>query len=168
MVPLLEPFGLTVAMWFCPTRPWEFESANQWFRRRFNGNNIITTADLNRYLTSQFGNFAIINHDWWVPRTLNGDQRRLFPSPSLAGTITRTRDGWPRSLTDPVASFQPVITDLVAIEGSRMTNLARASGGHRVGNRIQSVNRAYADGHVETVTHKQILWQHSGNWTTFY
>ena len=30
------------------------------------------------------------------------------------------------------------------------------------------INRTYADGHVETVGRARILWQHFGNWTTFY
>ena len=30
------------------------------------------------------------------------------------------------------------------------------------------VNLTFADGHVETRNGKQIQWQQSGNWTTFY
>jgi prepilin-type N-terminal cleavage/methylation domain-containing protein len=168
MVPLLEPYGLTVPMWFCPTRPGEFKDADDWFRKRNQGRGISTTADLNKYLISQYGNFAILSHDWWVPRTLDGDPRRLFPSPDLPGTITRTKDGWPRNMTDAVAAFQPVITDLVAAEGQRATNLAKAYGGHSYQGRVNSVNRAYADGHIESVSQARIQWQHSGNWTTFY
>jgi len=168
MVPLLEPYGLIVPMWFCPTRPEDFQEANEWFQKRNQGRSISTTADLNKYLTSAYGNFAIISHDWWVPRTLDGDQRRLFPSPGLSGTLTRTKEGWPRSMTDKIAPFQPVITDLVAAVGQRSTNLAKANGGHTYQGRVSSVNRAYADGHVESVTQVKIQWQHSGNWTTFY
>ena len=71
-------------------------------------------------------------------------------------------------MTDKIAPFQPVITDLVAAEGQRSTNLAKANGGHTYQGRVSSVNRAYADGHVESVTQVKIQWQHSGNWTTFY
>jgi hypothetical protein len=168
MVPLLEPFGLIVPMWFCPTRPWEFQNADKWFRQRNGGNGIRTTADLNKYLVSQFGNFAIIQHDWWVPRTLDGDPKRLFPKPGLSGTQTRTKDGWPRSLDDPVASFQPILSDLTAAEGVKVTNVAKAFGGHAQGRNLRSVNKAYADGHVESSTRPKIEWQHSGNWTTYY
>jgi prepilin-type N-terminal cleavage/methylation domain-containing protein len=168
MVPLLEPFGLTVPMWFCPTRPGEFTDADDWFRTHNQGRGISNTADLNKYLTSVFGNFAILNHDWWVPRTLDGDPRRLFPTPGLAGTITRTKDGWPRSMFDRVAAFQPVISDLVAEEGQRSTNLSKAFGGHYYHGRVDSVNKAFADGHIEAVSHAAIQWQHSVNWTTFY
>ncbi len=167
MVPLLEPFGLIVPMWFCPTRPWEFQNADKWYRQRNGGNGIKTTGDLNRYLISQFGNFALIQHDWWVPRTLDGDPKRLFPKPGLAGTQTRTKDGWPRSLDDPVASLQPILSDLAAAEGMA-TNVAKAGAGHSAGKKLQSVNKAYADGHVEGVPRARIQWQHAGNWTTYY
>jgi prepilin-type N-terminal cleavage/methylation domain-containing protein len=31
MVPGLAPYGLIVPMWFCPVRPAEFQTANDWF-----------------------------------------------------------------------------------------------------------------------------------------
>ena len=168
MVPKLEPFGLTVPMWFCPVRPWEFQDADKWFRARNQGRGISTIADLNKYFTYRYVSFALLEHDWWVPRSLDKNPNRLFPSPGLAGTVTRTKDGWPRRPEDPMASFQPVITDLTAAEGARVTNIAKAYGGHSRGKYIESVNAAYADGRVETIPRKRMEWQHSGNWTTYY
>ena len=168
MVPKLEPFGLSVPMWFCPTRPDEFQEANTWFRQQNNGQSIATVKDLNKYLGHRFGSFALLHHDWWVPRTLDKDAKRLFPMPGLSGTISRTQDGWPRRLEDPVAAFQPIISDLVTAEGVRVTNVAKATAGHSIGKNLQSVNLAFADGHVETRPRSRIQWQHSGNWTTYY
>ncbi len=168
MAPKLEPFGLTVPMWFCPTRPGEFQDADKWFRQRNQGRGIVTVTDLNKYLVSRFGNFALLEHDWWVPRTLDRNPNKLFPTPGLSGTVTRTRDGWPRKLEDPVAAIQPIISDLTSAEGQRVTNVARAYGGHSTGRDLRSVNKAYADGHVETVPRSLIQWQHAGNWTTYY
>lgn len=162
----LEPYGLTVPMWYCPTRPWDFSSAQAWFRQQSKGENLTKIQDLNRYFSRQFGNFAIIWHCWWVPRPL--DDGSLFPTPTTGGTATRTKDGWPTRLDDPVSAFQPVITDLCLAEGHRTTNSARARGGHPIRDRVQSVNLAFADGHVETRNGNKIQWQQSGNWTTFY
>jgi prepilin-type processing-associated H-X9-DG protein len=42
-------------------------------------------------------------------------------------------------------------------------------GGYQVfGKNCQSVNRAYADGHVETAPTGKVHWQHQGNYTAFY
>ena len=168
MVPKLEPFGLTVPMWFCPVRPSEYRDADRWFRKMNSGRGISNTTDLNRYLVQQFGNFALLNHDWWVPRTLDNNPTKLFPSPGLSGTVTRTKDAWPQKLDDPVAAVQPIISDLTAAEGVRVTNVAKAFGGHRFANNMRSVNLGYADGHVELRPRAIIQWQHSGNWTTYY
>jgi len=162
----LEPYGLTVPMWYCPTRPADFADAQRWFRTQNKGEGSMTIADLNKYFVRQYGNFAIIWQCWWVPRPL--DDGTMFPTPTTSGTYTRTKDGWPTRLEDPMASFQPVITDLCLAEGTRNTNVANARAGHPVNNRPQSVNLAFADGHVETRNFKQLQWQQSGNWTTFY
>jgi prepilin-type processing-associated H-X9-DG protein len=71
-------------------------------------------------------------------------------------------------MEDPVAARQPVISDLCLAQGARNTNIANARAGHSIRDRVQSVNLAFADGHVETRNGKQIQWQQSGNWTTFY
>jgi prepilin-type N-terminal cleavage/methylation domain-containing protein/prepilin-type processing-associated H-X9-DG protein len=168
MVPKLDPYGLKARMWFCPVRPSEFQEADQWFREANNGRGIVTTADLNKYQVRRYGSFAVMHHDWWVPRTLDNDPARLFPSPALSGTVTRAKDGWPQSLEDPLAAFQPIISDMILAKGICTTNVAKASGGHPFGKMLQSVNVAFADGHVETRPRAIVQWQHSGNWTTYY
>lgn len=162
----IEPYGLTVPMWYCPTRPGDFANAQQWFRTQSKGENLTRIQDLNRYFVRQYGSFAIIWQCWWVPRPL--EDGTMFPTPTTPGTYTRTKDGWPTRLEDSVAAFQPVISDLCLAQGTRNTNVANARAGHPVGSKVHSVNLAFADGHVETRTGKQIQWQQSGNWTTFY
>jgi prepilin-type N-terminal cleavage/methylation domain-containing protein/prepilin-type processing-associated H-X9-DG protein len=162
----LEPYGLTVPMWYCPTRPGDFADARKWIQTQKKGETSITIADLNKYFVRQYSTFAIIWQCWWVPRPL--DDGSMFPTPTTSGTVSRTKDGWPTRLEDPVAAIQPVISDLCLAEGTRNTNIVNARAGHPIGNKVQSVNLAFADGHVETRTGKQIQWQQSGNWTTFY
>lgn len=162
----LQPYGLTVPMWYCPTRPSDFADAQKWFQTQRKGQNLTTIEDLNRYFVRQYGNFAIIWHCWWVPRPLTDGG--MFPTPTTSGTAARTQEGWPTRLEDPSAAFQPVISDLCLAEGHKNTNVVNARAGHPIRNRVQSVNLAFADGHVETRNSKQIQWQQSGNWTTFY
>ena len=168
MVPNLDPYGLKARMWFCPVRPSEFQEADRWFREANNGRGIVTAADLNQYQVHRYGSFAVMHHNWWVPRTLDNDPALLFPSPALSGTVTRAKDGWPQSLEDPLAAFQPIISDLIAAKGICATNVAKAVGGHPFRGGLQSVNVAFADGHVETRPRAILQWQHSGNWTTYY
>jgi len=166
MAPKLEPYGLTVPMWYCPTRPGDFADAQKWFRSQSKGQNLTSIKDLNKYFVRQYSNFAIIWHCWWVPRPL--EDGALFPTPTTSGTSTRTPDGWPSRLEDSVSTRQPVITDLCLSQGHNNTNVVNARAGHSIGAMVQNVNLAFADGHVETRNNKQLLWQQSGNWTTFY
>jgi prepilin-type N-terminal cleavage/methylation domain-containing protein/prepilin-type processing-associated H-X9-DG protein len=166
MAPKLEAYGLTVPMWYCPTRPEDFAEAQKWFGGLNKGARLSTIADLNKYFVRSYTSFAIIWHCWWVPRVL--DDGTLFPTPTTSGTFSRTKDGWPTRLEDSVSAYQPVITDLCLADGVRTTNSAKARAGHSVGGQLQNVNLAFADGHVETRPAKQVQWQQSGNWTTFY
>jgi len=165
MAPGLLPYGLTVPMWYCPVRPGDFEDARKWFRAT-KKTELSTIDDLNKYFIRQYSNFAIIWQCWWVPRPL--EDGAMFPTPSTSGTSSRTKDGWPSKIEDPAAAVQPVISDLCLADGHNNTNVANARAGHSIGIKVQSVNLAFADGHVETRNGKQIQWQQSGNWTTFY
>jgi prepilin-type processing-associated H-X9-DG protein len=161
----LQPFGLTAPMWFCPVRGEEFAAASAWTSRNM-GHPLGSVADLTAYLTSQFGYFALINHDWWVPRRNGG---ALVPTPT-SGTA-RLPDGWPVKTTDRNAALQPIISDLTGHTGISTTpnSLTREEGAHFLGKTLHSVNTAYADGHVELVTKARMRWQYYNTaWTMFY
>jgi prepilin-type processing-associated H-X9-DG protein len=178
MVPSLAPFGLTVPMWFCPTRPREYDdgtrnSANGWFNATY-GRSIQNTADLNTYFRFRYRGptaFALIYHAWWVPRPiLGGNPSIVFPAyaPDTLGIIAFNTNGWPRRSGDRIGTYQPIISDYChAPKGE--TNATAAADGHSVGNRLRSVNVGFADGHVETHSRSTIQWQYiGGNTTAFY
>lgn len=169
MVPCLASYGLTVPMWFCPVRPNEADDAAQQFKKFYN-RPITTVDDLNRWLQLRnrgYGAFAVLYHAWWVPRPIAGDERFMFPSPSLPGTSSRSTNGWPRKPDDPVGRFQPIITDYCYAQGVQ-TNTAQMAAGHSAGGRVVSVNAGYAAGNVETRPRKIIQWQYSGVDSAFY
>jgi prepilin-type N-terminal cleavage/methylation domain-containing protein/prepilin-type processing-associated H-X9-DG protein len=167
MVPALEPFGLTVPMWFCPTRPGNFKSAQDWFRQN-KKRDLITVPDLNEFLRAQFGDFAILFHSWWVPRPAGG---QLFPRPAPGPTAGGVGDtnGWPSRLDDPLAAVQPILTDRCQHATTLgRADLNKANEGHPYQGKVNSVNLLFGDGHVETRPRPQLKWRYSGNWHSFY
>jgi prepilin-type N-terminal cleavage/methylation domain-containing protein len=178
---MMSSYNLTVPMWFCPARPDEFKNANDWFRQNYN-RDLGTVQDLNLYYGSFCGTFLLISHGWWIPRPIIGlaSDSPLFPSPQFFGTVTRTTDGWPTRLDDSQAVTQPFITDLLTTALGDL-NVADAYGGHPgapgvlefgpwkvFGKNCRSINRAYVDGHAETVPASRISWQHQSSNTTQY
>lgn len=178
-------YGMTVPMWFCPARPKDLEIANAWYNQNY-GRNIANVGDLNNYFGRVWGNFLLLSHCWWVPRPIRGMSAGspLFPSPEFGnGTTTRVTNGWPTSTQDVRIATQPFLTDLLTTTSGPDHNTPDALGGHPTlsgeansgvwkvyGRGTMSVNRAYADGHVELSPPAKILWQHQGasSCTQFY
>jgi len=178
-------YGMTVPMWFCPARPQELAVANDWFVGNC-GRPINLPSDLSVYYARVWGSFLLLSHCWWVPRPIQGmsGSAPWFPSPeftAISATKTRTTDGWPRSTIDSRASTQPFITDLLTTTYGSDHDPTHAFGGHPTatgeansgvwkayGRNTQAINRAYADGHVESVKPAKLLWQHEGTCTQFY
>jgi hypothetical protein len=163
----LQPYGLTVAMWFCPVRPGEFAYANIYCLQTL-GHGLVTIADLTDYYARSFGSFALINHNWWVPH-LNGG--KLVPDPSSGFGEARLPNGWPEKTTDPCANVGPIISDFCesASEGFVQTNVNNvANGAHFFNKRLINLNTTYADGHTVSVPKLRIRWQYYGNHTSFY
>jgi prepilin-type N-terminal cleavage/methylation domain-containing protein len=173
-LPVLAPYSFKVPMWFCPARPADYEAAQLWYQQNRH-RPLLTVTDLEDYFTSTWGFFAELDHCWWVPRTIGGVADHLFPiaspsqeTPDWTGVcLTRTKDGWPRKTSDTMAPYSPILTDL-CITSDFTTNVAKTLYGHPQNNVVQSVNRAFADGRVETVPRIQLQWQHYGNERAFY
>ena len=171
--PLLEPYGLTVPMWFCPTRPHQFQNANDWFRENSRDNRALSTVkDSNEFHRKNFGSFAILLHSWWVPRPAGGNT--WFPSPPNVRVprgqeAHRHEDGWPLRATDIQATRQPILTDRCQHSvASGRPSIDRAGEGHSFQGKVMSVNLLFGDGHVETRPRARLEWRYSGNWHSFY
>jgi prepilin-type N-terminal cleavage/methylation domain-containing protein/prepilin-type processing-associated H-X9-DG protein len=180
MVPGLTKYGLSVPMWFCPVRPGEFTKADNWYYTTYH-RHIVTTANLNQYVSSFFGSFCLINQDWWVPRAIvdgTGATTGMYPvlgatSPSSQSFPTNAL-GWPVKSSDKIAARQPIISDYCTVQvppaSTTSTNISDISPGtaHFFGNTFSSVNVGFADGHVELHNRAKIQWQYSAVFSTFY
>jgi prepilin-type processing-associated H-X9-DG protein len=71
---------------------------------------------------------------------------------------TRLPDAWPSRMDDPTVSTMPFASDWTV--GRREdSGLAVKGGGHRWAGSLKNNNAAYADGHVELRSAKQLQWQ---------
>ena len=167
---IVEPYGLTVPMWFCPTRPQNFRSADEWFRENNKeGHGIRNVTDLNQFHRRSFGSFAIFFHSWWVPRAAGGNT--WFPAPKEAKGRNKHlhEEGWPLTQEDYRVSRQPILTDRCqnpAADG--VPDVNKAGEGHPYQGQVDSVNLLFGDGHVETRPRAKLRWRYSGNWHSYY
>jgi len=175
MCPVLSQYGMTVPMWFCPVRPNEFNdgtvnSADGWFYKQTH-RHILTTTDLNEYLIRAFGGrWALINHDWWVPRSNNGQSSGLYPVPN-GNNVPPSMDsrGWPVKSSDLTASTQPMISDYCPVATASSYPISTIqSGCHFYGGSLSSINVGFADGHVELHNQNNIQFRYAGAFATFY
>jgi prepilin-type N-terminal cleavage/methylation domain-containing protein/prepilin-type processing-associated H-X9-DG protein len=171
MVPALAQFSLTAPMWFCPTRPEEFEAINNIFHQHYPTRYIVSTEDLNEGLRFVYGgSFCVINQAWWVPRGVVGAPATLkfmFPAPGSSIGKYRSTEGWPTKTTDLIAGLQPIISDYCVGAGLN-TNVDLAKAGHSFGGSLRSANLSFVDGHVEAHSRNAIQWQYYGVDTAFY
>jgi len=163
MITNMAPHGVTVPMWFCPTRALRLKLHQENFRV-LRGREMSTPADLlDNYANVQKAALAGLDLFWWVPRRL-GDSSLSFPDP--ARLKTRVPDAWPSRMDDPTVSTMPIISDWTVGEVSE-DGLTRTvtGGGHAwpaMSRSIKSSNSGFADGHVETRPKEKLQWQVEG------
>jgi prepilin-type N-terminal cleavage/methylation domain-containing protein len=163
----LQPYGLNVDMWFCPVRADEYAAANTYCILTYH-HGLITIADLTDYYTRTYGWFALINHNWWVPRENGGT---MTPVPDNGAGEARLPNGWPTKTTDACATVNPIVSDLCdsSIGGVVEMNVnSVTNGAHFFNRRLMSVNTTYADGHTVSVPKTSVRWEWYGNYTSFY
>jgi prepilin-type N-terminal cleavage/methylation domain-containing protein/prepilin-type processing-associated H-X9-DG protein len=164
-------YGLTAAMWFCPARPAEYAAAPL-----FNPPNdgpIVTLTDLTNYMCHLSVGVYVMNHNLWVSRQVNaGVSVEMTPDPQydVANTDPKTY-GWPKKSTDVASKHVPFISDSCLsgygtpattnvndINITTMNNFPTAHkySGHVYNGQLDSVNVAFADGHVDIHNKNQI------------
>jgi prepilin-type N-terminal cleavage/methylation domain-containing protein/prepilin-type processing-associated H-X9-DG protein len=166
----LEPYGMTIPMYFCPARPSDWDVADDQFKNApLNKHRYISTiADLNIWISQAHytGAFAKLIHLWWVPRVSNLDTGGpkvtggyLFPYPNSGDKGDNAPIGaapWPQKISDTSISLQPIISDLAEAAGVNTADqipppkAGQIGWGHFYNGSLQSLNVGYADGHVET------------------
>jgi prepilin-type processing-associated H-X9-DG protein len=188
----LCPYGMDVAVWFCPLRPNEWERANQWAQARL-GHPILNAADLRSYSGRSFPFECILNDNYWVPRYFSRGKaaNSLFPrnyssrsgvtwpgwllvQPTVPGSAIY---GWPQKLHDAAVPYVPFVSDSAASGiGGRLNstvfgatvNCISPNTAHFVDGTLIGVNLAFADGHVASHTPDQMLCVYEGLMGTTY
>ncbi len=176
--PAVASYGLTVPMWFCPVRAAE-TSAQYAAAKTLLTHDMSSIDDLNKYLSSYFGSFVIMNHNLWVTRRSTVAYIvGLLPDPNF--TVANTDPamyGWPSRTTDRSCAYVPFISDAcfsgyangnpggINVNNINITGANNAPGliaakktsGHVFNSALGSisVNCAYGDGHV--AAHKKQL-----------
>ena len=174
---ILGPYGLTVPMWFCPARPDELDADNQIALSMTGLHHVLgSITDLTIFLTRQYPNGeAIISHNYWVVRTGGPLYPSFFPysQAQFANTLANSV-GWPKKTSDRSAPLVPIISDQCysGYGTSATTNISNINivggsdkkySGHVYNGTLQSVNQAYADGHVAVNKRNFLQAQYSGD-----
>ena len=161
----LAPYGLTIPMWYDPVRRNEYNAVVAGL-----GHAPANIQELSDYLTRSYGE-AIINHNWWVPRTqgtttfpVDYSANQVVQPPWMKGTEAGLY-GWPTRPDAKSYSLVPFISCKAASAiGQSANGLADSPTGraspstddlspntaHFSGKSLKGVNAAYADGHVES------------------
>ena len=164
MVTNMAVHGVTVPMWFCPTRPDRLNIHRENFRA-LRGRDLVSPADLvDEFAHFQKSKFVFPDLMWWVPRRL-GASSLQFPDP--LHMTTRVPDPWPSRLDDRTVSTQPIVSDWLLgewDETTRTVSINNGGGGHAYsrGGEVKSINVGFADGHVETRPKAKLQWQAKG------
>ena len=155
LIPALAQYGLTVPMWFCPTRSGEFANIDKWCQTNLS-HGLQHTDDLNVYYRRIYGYFSIIEgHNWWVPRTSGA-----YKWPANTNSPPEP-PYWPDGMDAPHAATMPILTD-------RCYDLNNVAYGHAFNGRVDSINILFGDGHAETRGRDKIFMRFQGNANSYY
>jgi prepilin-type processing-associated H-X9-DG protein len=158
MVTNMAKHGVTVPMWFCPTRRSALDQRRDNFRL-LRARELMTPADLvDESLNFQKAAYSWGDLMWWVPRPLG--EGLEFPDPTQLHT--RTPDPWPQRLDDRTIASQPIISDwLLGVwnANGQTMEIPDNAGGHQWAGSLKGLNLGFADGHVEKRSRPMLKWQ---------
>jgi len=155
----LWSLGMSVPMWYCPTRPGDFAADDAWCRTQPQfPQGEITESALIAAVTRQYG-FAVCYHSYWGTR-YNNVGGIYYPM-----TVPNTNP-WPISLTDRQVNFQPILTDRCL--NINDPNPAHAQGGHPFNGYVKNINLLFGDDHVELRPNRVFKMRYYGNYYNFY
>src|SRR5882672_7552006 len=163
MIDGMGPYGMSVPMWFCPTRTADLDGANKQCRAA-TGHDIVTLADLKVGVSYMGQVYGPIYHDFWIPRYAGSiAPNNLWPNilnPVMGGPNINANElyQWPSTTIDPNLAKVPIISDRI-VGVANNTNLALATGGHSMGSQVSSANLLFGDGHVEVRNSAKMLWR---------
>ena len=179
IVLVLQPYGLTVPMWFCPARPDETAAMYNAAANLAPPNRLQNVTDLAIFMSSYFTSFAVINHCLWI-------KRGAMLKGSYLGTDSYNL-GFLDKVTDRAAAKIPFISDpcfagypqpqgtntsFINIKYANNLPLLHKYSGHVYNGRLQSLNLGFCDGHVEAhvLSRHEIIAQYdvTDNATWFY
>ena len=171
MITGLQPYGMTVPMWFCPVRPADYDSANAKCKTA-TGHDIHNLDDLKLSVGWTPGaQYGTIYHCFWIPRKSAGSLFPIIKSTTTGLPNPKANEDyqWPSKPTDFAAARVPIMSDQVAAANSQK-DISKAGGGHSIGGKLINSNLLYADGHVETRSASKMKWRWIGsaNYTAFY
>jgi prepilin-type N-terminal cleavage/methylation domain-containing protein/prepilin-type processing-associated H-X9-DG protein len=173
MIDGMGPYGMSVSMWFCPTRTADLDGANKQCQAA-TGHDIQNLADLKIGVSFMGAAYGPIYHDFWIPR-YDGIISPVKLWPSLINPIMGNKNPnanelyqWPSTSTDPNLGKVPIISDRIVSNPKTSTNVATATGGHSTTATVSSANLLYGDGHVEVRNSAKMQWRWQAYYDTFY
>jgi prepilin-type processing-associated H-X9-DG protein len=165
MCTVLGRYQLAVPNWYCPVRPNELDTDRASFQS-WQGRPMSTIDDLQLLFNHNGFNESIIHDNFWVQRAGTGGT--VFPTdwsqagiwPVWAKGTPSQQYGWPTRLDDRAAVHVPFVSDECGSgQGNGLSSPPQGIGytstnispntAHFFGGRLNGVNAAYVDGHVE-------------------
>jgi len=191
MVSNMAPYGMTLPMWYCPVRPWNFQTNNNWCIANL-GHAETTLADLYCAVAETGGSavgqinpdpanaFANIYHSVWIQRYTDVTQpTTVFPttyntvftgSPNINANTAAGLPwpyNWLKKPSDPKASLIPIMSDEAVGSARASGNIILYNGSaHPAGaspnGKPVNENLLFGDGHVETHQAANMMWRWQG------